>query len=388
MKQTALINCRVLVPAGLRDDLVVVIEGDRIKSLCDRVPEQAEIRDLGGLLLLPGFVDVQVNGGGGRLFNDDPSVETIACIAAAHRRFGTTGLMPTLISDDLAVVERGIRAVDAAIEAGVPGVLGIHIEGPFLSEKRHGIHLPAKLRRLGDEHIALLASGQRGCTMVTLAPECATAEQIATLVKAGVRVSLGHSDAEYAVARGALDAGASGFTHLFNAMSQLANRAPGMVGAALESETAFAGIIVDGQHLHPATVRIALRAIGSDRLMLVSDAMPTVGAEIGSFELQGRKILLDGDRLADESGTLAGSVLTMARAVQTLMMQTGVSLQRAVAMATRVPAAFLGLDHEVGAIAPGMRADLIALDRDFGVRLCWTSGAITEFNPVQKDISR
>ena len=345
MNQTALINGKVLAPAGLREDLVVVLEGDRIMALCNRVPAGAKISDLGGALLLPGFIDVQVNGGGGRLFNDDPSVETIACIAAAHRRFGTTGLLPTLISDDLSVVERGIRAVDHAIEVGVPGVLGIHIEGPFLSPKRNGIHLTEKLQPLTDEFLALLASARNGRTMVTLAPECASPQQISWLNRAGVRVSLGHSDAEYAVARAALDAGATGFTHLFNAMSQLANRAPGMVGAALESETAYAGIIVDGQHLHPATVRIALRATGPDRLMLVSDAMPTVGSDIKSFELQGRKILLQEDRLTDEAGTLAGSVLTMARAVRTLMEQTGVSLQRAVAMATRVPAAFLGLDH-------------------------------------------
>jgi len=388
VNQTALINGKVLAPAGLREDLVVVLEGDRIMALCNRVPAGAKISDLGGALLLPGFIDVQVNGGGGRLFNDDPSVETIACIAAAHRSFGTTGLLPTLISDDLSVVERGIRAVDHAIEVGVPGVLGIHIEGPFLSPKRNGIHLTEKLQPLTDEFLALLASARNGRTMVTLAPECASPQQISWLNRAGVRVSLGHSDAEYAVARAALDAGATGFTHLFNAMSQLANRAPGMVGAALESETAYAGIIVDGQHLHPATVRIALRATGPDRLMLVSDAMPTVGSDIKSFELQGRKILLQEDRLTDEAGTLAGSVLTMARAVRTLMEQTGVSLQRAVAMATRVPAAFLGLDHELGTIAPGMRANLIALDRDFTTNACWISGVPTELGAVRETTTR
>jgi N-acetylglucosamine-6-phosphate deacetylase len=377
--QTALINARVLAPAGLRDDLVVVIEDDRIRSVSEHVPSGAAIHDLAGSLLLPGFIDIQVNGGGGRLFNDDPSVETIACIAAAHRRFGTTGLLPTLISDDFAVVERGMRAVDQAIEQGVPGVLGIHVEGPFLSAARHGIHLAEKLQPLSDEFLDLLTADRRGRTLVTLAPECARPEQIARLAKAGVRVSLGHSDARYEEARAALDAGASGFTHLFNAMSQLANRAPGMVGAALESETAFAGIIVDGQHLHPATVRIALRAMGAERLMLISDAMPTVGADIDSFNLQGRTIRLDGDRLADEHGTLAGSVLTMASAVRTLMAQTGSSLARSVAMATRVPATFLGIDREVGTIAPGLRADLIAVDPQLDLRRCWIGG--TEIRP-------
>lgn len=374
MSLLALVNARVLTPAGLRDNLVVVLEDGHIRELRGSVPDGAEIRDLKGAMLLPGFVDLQVNGGGGRLFNDDPSVETIACIAAAHRRFGTTSLLPTLISDDLSVVERGIKAVEDAIEAGVPGVLGIHIEGPFLSERRHGIHLVEKLRPLGDELIELLTSARLGRTMVTLAPECAAPAQIARLVGAGVRVSLGHSDADYETARAALDAGATGFTHLFNAMSQLANRAPGMVGAALESESAFAGIIVDGKHLHPASVRIALRAIGPDRLMLVSDAMPTVGSDIDGFDLQGRRIHLRGDRLTDEGGTLAGSVLTMAQAIRCLVDQTGLALPRAIGMATRVPASFLGLGDELGTIAPGMRADLVAVDDDFAVRACWIGG--------------
>lgn len=374
MSLLALVNARVLAPAGLRDNLVVVLKDGHIRELRGSVPDGAEIRDLKGAMLLPGFVDVQVNGGGGRLFNDDPSVETISCIAAAHRRFGTTSLLPTLISDDLSVVERGIRAVEDAIEAGVPGVLGIHIEGPFLSELRNGIHLVEKLRPLSDELIELLTSARLGRTMITLAPECAAPAQIARLVEAGVRVSLGHSDADYETARAALEAGATGFTHLFNAMSQLANRAPGMVGAALESESAFAGIIVDGKHLHPASVRIALRAIGPDRLMLVSDAMPTVGSDIDGFDLQGRRIHLRGDRLTDDGGTLAGSVLTMAQAIRCLVDQTGLSLPRATGMATRVPANFLGLGDELGTIAPGMRGDLIAVSDELAVSACWIGG--------------
>lgn len=374
MTQTALINARVLTRSGLRDGLVVVIEGGLIRSVGDLLPDGAAVRDLAGQTLVPGFIDVQVNGGGGRLFNDDPTVETIACIASAHRRFGTTGLLPTLVSDDLAVVEAGIRAVDAAIEAGVPGVLGIHIEGPFLAETRKGIHRADKLRRLEDTHVELLASARLGRTMVTLAPECASPAQIAGLAQAGVLVSLGHSNADYATARAALDAGATGFTHLFNAMSQLVNREPGMVGAALESETAYAGVIVDGQHLHPATVRTAMRALGPQRLMLVSDAMPTVGTDIDRFELQGREIFRDGDMLRDANGTIAGSTLTMLGAVQNLMQQTGASLEQAVAMASWVPAGFLGLDARLGSIVPGMRANLVALDRDFTVRSTWIDG--------------
>jgi N-acetylglucosamine-6-phosphate deacetylase len=372
--RTALLNGQVLLPSGLRDDICVVIGDGEICALSSAPPEDAVIVDLGGRLLLPGFIDTQVNGGGGALFNDDPSVETIRTIAATHARYGTTGLLPTLISDDLAVVERGIRAVDAAIEAGVPGVLGIHIEGPFLSAARRGIHTEAKLQPLRDDHLDLLTSATRGKTLVTLAPECATPAQIAHLVARGVIVAAGHSDAPYETVRAAIDAGLSGFTHLFNAMSQLANRAPGMVGAALEDDATFAGIIADGHHLHPATLRVAVRAKGSHRLMLVTDAMPSVGSHASSFMLQGREIWRDGDTLHGADGVLAGSTLTMAGAVRGMIEQGRVPLRDAVAMASATPAAFLGIAGRTGIIAAGMRADLVLIDRDFLVHETWIGG--------------
>lgn len=370
----ALTNARVMLPSGLRDDVCVVIDGAQIRAVSSSPPAEARIVDCGGRLLLPGLIDVQVNGGGGRLFNDDPSVETIAAIAAAHRRFGTTGLLPTLISDDLSVVEAGIAAVDAAIEAGVPGVLGIHIEGPFLSPARHGIHLKSKLRPLEDDMIDLLASGRRGRTLVTLAPERASPAQIARLVAAGVIVSAGHSDADYETVRAAIDAGLTGFTHLFNAMSQLANRAPGMVGAALEDDATYAGLIVDGLHLHPATLRVAVRAKGAEHLMLVTDAMPSVGADRDDFMLQGRPIRREGDMLKSADGVLAGSTLTMARAVANMIAEGRVTLRQAVAMASATPAAFLGLADTRGAIAAGFAADLVLVDDDFTVRETWIGG--------------
>lgn len=370
----ALVNARVMLPSGLRDDVCVVIDGADIRAVSSSPPADARRIDLGGRMLLPGFIDVQVNGGGGALFNDSPAVETIATIAAAHRRFGTTGLLPTLISDDLSVVEAAIAATDAAIEAGVPGVLGIHIEGPFLSPARHGIHLTSKLRPLEDDFVDLLASARRGRTVVTLAPERATPGQIARLRQAGVIVSAGHSDADYATVRGAIDAGLTGFTHLFNAMSQLANRAPGMVGAALEDDATYAGVIVDGLHLHPATLRVAIRAKGADHLMLVTDAMPSVGSDAGEFMLQGRRITRDGDMLKSDDGVLAGSTLTMAAAVANMIEQGRVTLRQAAAMASATPARFLGLADRTGAIAAGLRADLVALDDDFTVTESWIAG--------------
>lgn len=371
---TALTNARVVLRDEVRSDLCVVIDDGRIAAVTEQAPGDSEHVDLGGELLLPGFIDVQVNGGGGRLFNDDPSVETITIMAAAHRRFGTTGLMPTLISDELSVVERAIAAVGEAIESGVPGVLGVHIEGPFLSNTRRGIHLASMLQSFDDRFIDSLCAPHQGRTLLTIAPECIKPEQISRLVDSGVIVCAGHSDADYETVRAAIDAGMSGFTHLFNAMSQLTSRAPGMVGAALEDRSTYAGIIVDGHHLHPATFRVGLQAKGTGRLMLVTDAMPTVGAEDDEFILQGRAIRRDGDKLLSQEGVLAGSTLTMAAAVANAIEQGAIDLPSAVEMATRTPAHFLGIAGETGAIEVGLRADLIAMRDDFTVIRTWIEG--------------
>lgn len=372
--KTALINGRVALPDGLRERACVVVEGDIIVSIDDAPPPDAKIIDLAGTLLLPGFIDTQVNGGGGVLFNDAPTPEGIAAIGAAHRRFGTTGFLPTLISDDLDVVAAAIAAVDEAIAAGVPGVLGIHIEGPFLAAPRRGIHRADKLRVLRDEDIALLTSLKRGCTLVTLAPEIASPAQIARLVQEGVIVALGHSEADYDTARAAFAAGAIGVTHLFNAMSGFGHRAPGMAGAALEDDAIYAGVIADGHHLHPAALRVALKAKGADRIMLVTDAMPSVGSDEAGFDLQGRPIHLADGLLTDDSGTLAGSHLTMAAALANMMAQTGVGVVEASRMAAGSPAAFLGLADRLGGIAPGMQADLVALDEANTVTATWIAG--------------
>lgn len=371
---TALANGRVVLSDGPQDGLCVVLDGPMIVAVTLAPPPNTHIVDLAGALLLPGFIDVQVNGGGGILFNDAPTRRGIAAIGAAHRRFGTTGFLPTLISDDLETVARAIAAVDEALATGAPGVLGIHIEGPFLAEPRRGIHRADKLRVLRDEDIALLTSLRRGRTLVTLAPEAATPAQIARLVEAGVIVALGHSEADYDTTRAAFTAGASGVTHLFNAMSSLGHRAPGMVGAALEDDAIYAGVIADGHHLHPAALRVAVKAKGPERIMLVTDAMPSVGSEASGFDLQGRHIRRNGDRLADDAGTLAGSTLTMAGAFANVIAQTGVSIADASRMASATPAAFLGLADRVGRIAPGMQADLVALDETGQVTATWIAG--------------
>jgi N-acetylglucosamine-6-phosphate deacetylase len=279
-----------------------------------------------------------------------------------------------LISDDLSVVERGIAAVEEAIKMDVPGVLGIHIEGPFLSRARRGIHLASMLQNFDDRFLELVRSTRRAKVVVTVAPECVTPSQITRLVETGVVVCAGHSDADYETVKAAIKAGASGFTHLFNGMSQLTNRAPGMVGAALEDRSTYAGIIVDGYHVHAANFRVALNAKGSDRLMLVTDAMATAGSEDREFTLQGRTISREGQRLVNDDGILAGSTLTMVEAVENAVEQGRIPLSTAVQMASRTPAHFLGLQAETGAIAPGLRADLVVMRDDFTIAAMWVGG--------------
>lgn len=370
-----LINGRVLVGDEFRDDVAVAIDDTHIAAVAPAGEAgEGERIDLGGATLTPGFIDTQVNGGGGVLFNDAPTVEGVAAIGAAHRRFGTTGFLPTLISDDLAVIDQAMRAVEAAIAQGVPGVLGIHIEGPFLSANRRGIHSLDRLRDLDEEGLRLITSLSRGRTMVTVAPEAATPEMIGRMAEAGVVVSLGHTNATYAEARRALDHGATGVTHLFNAMSQLGNREPGVVGAALDDPNCWCGLIVDGRHVHAATLKIALRARPLDRFMLVTDAMPSVGMAEKSFLLHGRRITVRDGVCMDENGTLAGADLDMAGAVRNAVRDLDLSLAQAARMASAAPAAFLGLERTHGRIAPGAVADLTLLDEDGQVLGTWISG--------------
>ena len=366
-------NARLVTPVGLIDGSVT-IEGAHITD----IGVDAGGLDLQGGFLLPGFIDTQVNGGGGVLFNDSPTPEAIAAIGAAHRPYGTTGFLPTLISDELDVVEAAIRATDTAIAEGVPGVLGIHIEGPFLNVKRKGTHDETKFRRLDAQAIRLLTSMKHGRTLVTLAPELATPEDIRALTAAGVIVAAGHTDATYAEARRGIEAGITGVTHLYNAMSPLSHRAPGMVGAVLEDDSLYAGIIVDGAHVNPVALKIALRARPHDRFMLVTDAMPTVGSVSKAFTLMGKDIRVENGVCVGPDGTLAGSDLDMASAVRNAVHSLGVSLETASVMASEAPARFLRLPAAFGHLAAGARADLVWLDDALRVRGVWIGGKSDE----------
>lgn len=372
----ALVNGRVLSEHGIADGQAVLLDEGHIRAVVSMgaLPDDVARYDLRGGFLLPGFIDVQVNGGGGALFNDAPTVETIRTIGAAHANFGTTGFLPTIISADLDAIKTAITAVDAAIEAGVPGVLGIHIEGPFLSSARKGIHDASKFRTLGTEALELLTSLKRGKTLLTLAPETTTPQTIRALADAGVIVSAGHTDASFDIVQNALRNGVRGFTHLFNAMSPLTSRAPGVVGAALDDRESWCGIIVDGHHVHPAVLRIALRCKGVDRLMLITDAMPSVGSPTKSFALQGRTITVKNGVCVAPDGTLAGSDLDMAAAVSNTIALLGVDLPTAARMASLNPATFLGLEQKVGRIQPGCRADLVLLTEKLDVLQSWVGG--------------
>ncbi|QBM76016.1 N-acetylglucosamine-6-phosphate deacetylase [Sphingomonas sp. AAP5] len=360
MTSHSFVNGHIVTPRGVLSDAMVDVEGGIIVAIVDRAGPGAI--DLDGGWLMPGFIDTQVNGGGGVLFNDALSVEGIAAIGDAHRPFGTTAFLPTLISDTHEAIAQALDATDAAIAAGVPGVLGAHIEGPVINIARKGIHDPRHFGALDDALMALLLKPRRGQVMVTLAPELAPADRIAALARAGVLVSLGHSDATYAEATAGFAAGVTGVTHLFNAMSPLVHRAPGVVGAALDDSYVYCGLIVDGFHVDDAVLRIALRARPADRMMLVSDAMPCVNAATKSFVLQGREIHVEGGRCVGADGTLAGSDLDMAAAVRNTVDRLGVPAERAAAMAATNPAAFLGLSRERGTIATGRRADWVQLD--------------------------
>ena len=355
---------RYLLPDGISDQGSVEIDDNLITAVgaLDAPTAETEVIDLNGDYLVPGYIDVQVNGGGGVLFNDQPTLEGVRTIADAHRAHGTTAMMPTLISDHLDVVKSGIQAVDQAIQAGHDDILGIHIEGPFLCPEKCGIHDPGKFLVLNDEAVEVLSSLKSGKTLVTLAPEMNDVKYVKALVERGVIVALGHTNARYEEAKAALDAGATGFTHLYNAMSAMQSRAPGVVGAAMENQTGYASLIVDGRHVTPLMLKLALKARPHDRFMLITDAMPNAGTDMDHFILQGRKIFVADGECRDEQGVFAGASLTMDEAVQNSVTMLDLDLAEAVRMASTYPAHFLGLEQHYGQIAPGYKAHLVRLN--------------------------
>ena len=373
----AVLADRVFDGHGWQTEAAVLIRDGRIAGLgtWGEVPaDWPQTRLPAGAVLAPGFIDLQVNGGGGVLLNDQPTADGMRVIARAHRRFGTTACLPTLITDTREKMRTAIAA--ARFVAGRDGILGLHLEGPFISPKRPGIHRPDRIAQPGAGDLEELCElGGAGRSLVTLAPECVPAGFVRTLASSGARISIGHSEASAAVVTQAVADGATGVTHLFNAMPPLSAREPGIVGAALAERRLTAGLIVDGIHVDPVSVRTAFMAKGADRIALVTDAMPTVGTSLDRFELMGRTIKLADGRLTSEEGTLAGAHLDMASAVRNAVRLAQLPLEDALRAASLTPARFLGLDNERGALVSGARADLVALDQELRVIATWVDGS-------------
>jgi N-acetylglucosamine-6-phosphate deacetylase len=376
MPMLALTGARVFTGERFLDDYAVLLDSDRVAGVAptSEISPDVPREELSGGVLAPGFVDAQVNGGGSLLFNATPDVSTLTRMAAAHARHGTTAMAPTFITDTATRMRAAIEAVRAATAADTPGIAGLHLEGPFLSIARKGAHDPAVIRPITDADVDEILGIGITPLLLTVAPENTPQHLIHRLAEGGVIVSLGHTDCSYETAMAAAEAGARGVTHLFNAMSQLQHRNPGMVGAALDHGALWVGVIADGIHVHPAALRAALRAKRRPaRLFLITDAMPPAASAQDMFVLNGRTVVRRNGMLTLEDGTLAGSDLTMDAAVSFAVRHLHVALDEALRMASLYPAQFLGLDDR-GRIAAGCRADLVLLDATLAVRKVWIGG--------------
>ncbi|MBZ9680903.1 MULTISPECIES: N-acetylglucosamine-6-phosphate deacetylase [unclassified Mesorhizobium] len=375
----ALTGARIFDGDDWHEGAALVVRDGLVEAMLPQGALPGDIRavDTGGGMLVPGFVDIQVNGGGGVMLNDHPDVASIETICRAHAPFGTTALLPTLITDTPAITAAAIAAGEAAALQKVPGFLGLHLEGPHLSIARKGAHDPALIRPMTDADQAMLIAARQKLPVLltTIAPESVNPARVKALAKAGVIVSLGHSDTGHATAKAFAEAGASVVTHLFNAMSQIGNREPGLAGAAIDIGALSAGLIADGIHVHPATIRIALDAKqGPGRIVLVTDAMATIGTEMSSFTLNGRTIYRrDGSlRLAD--GTLAGADLDMISAIRFMHRTVGLELSEVLRMASLYPAQAIGQSHRLGRFANGTAADIVALSDNLDIGSVWIGG--------------
>jgi N-acetylglucosamine-6-phosphate deacetylase len=367
-----LIRARRLFPGGgnpaLPDRIVEIGQG-RITDIRPATAADARLGDIPETdILCPGFVDLQINGAGDRQFNHDPTPETLHRMAEAAREGGTALILPTFITAPGRDYVRAIEAVRDARAAGVPGLLGLHLEGPFLSPDRPGIHHPDAIRPLDAEDVAILTRAARMFPiLLTVAPETVPGGVLSALAEVGVTVFAGHSAATADEIDAAEAAGLRGATHLFNAMTQMTSRAPGVAGAVMASDRLFAGVIADGHHVDWRTLRVACRAMPG-RLFLVTDAMLTLAGTRTDFLLDGRLIRLGGGRLRDAEGRLAGAHVDMISCVRNVVTHCDVPLPLALDMASGIPARAMQLRAPMGQIALGGPAHLTCLTDDLEVR--------------------
>ncbi|MCP9228659.1 N-acetylglucosamine-6-phosphate deacetylase [Mesorhizobium sp. LMG 17147] len=376
----ALTGARIFDGDDWHDNAALVVRDGLVEAIvaAGAIPPGVARIETGGSMLAPGFVDLQVNGGGGVMLNDHPDVASIETICRAHAPFGTTALLPTLITDTSEITAAAVAAGSEAAQRKVPGFLGLHLEGPHLSIARKGAHDPALIRPMLDSDQAMLIAARKNLPVLltTVAPESVEPGQVSALSKAGIVVSIGHSDTGYATARAFAEAGATVVTHLFNAMSQIGNREPGLAGAAIDTGTFYAGVIADGIHVDPATMAIALRAKqGPGKILLVTDAMATIGTDMTSFTLNGRTIHRKDGRLTLADGTLAGADLDMISAVRFMHRVVGLGLDEALRMASLYPAQAIGQSHRLGRFAKGTAANIVSLSDDVDIKSVWIDGA-------------
>ncbi|EEW26517.1 N-acetylglucosamine-6-phosphate deacetylase [Rhodobacter ferrooxidans] len=381
MSTRIFLGARVFDGTRLQEGKAVLLDGGLIVGIVDAAAlPPGEVVQLAGGILAPGLLDLQVNGSGGVMVNGHTDLAALQAICGAQASLGALGVLPTLITDTPQATAAVIAAGIAAARAEVPGFLGLHLEGPHLDPRRKGAHDPALIRPMQAEDLARLCDAAKAlpALMLTVAPESVTPEQIAALAAAGAVVSLGHSDCTSAQAQAAMAAGATCVTHLFNAMSQMSNRAPGLVGAAL-SGSCHIGLIADGLHVDPAVMRVALAARPTG-VFLVSDCMAVAATDLTEITLGGRRILRRDRRLTLEDGTLAGADLTLPQAMAVLVTRVGIAPERALAMATSEPAAVIGAAGRLGHLAPGRAADMVHLTDDWRLGGIWRGGNCVEIS--------
>ena len=374
MKQ-ALLGSQIFCGERFYDDHALLVEGKSIVDIVDKnnTPDNFNKIELDQGILAPGFIDLQVNGGGGVLFNNSPNKESLNTIIKAHQFFGTTSVMPTVISDSLEVLEQCITTVTEEIKNN-SSLLGIHIEGPFFNTKYRGVHQKQYISTINSDYLNLFESLKGFPVMLTLAPECISSQQLKHLTSLGIKTLAGHSDATYDELDDAIKNGLDGFTHLFNAMGQISAREPGVVGSALHFENTFASIIVDLHHVHPSLIQLAYQLKPKGKLFFISDSMATINHGKPSFELYDEVVNESDGRLVNSEGKLAGSSITQIDAVKNAYQKCNIPLNQALAMASRYPAEYLGIENHLGSLKPGYRADLVHFDSNFKVHNTWVSG--------------
>ncbi|MEZ9660840.1 N-acetylglucosamine-6-phosphate deacetylase [Vibrio sp. 10N.261.52.F3] len=371
----ALSNCKIYTGSDVLTDHAVVIENELIKKVCpiSELPEGIELRDLDGANLSPGFIDLQLNGCGGVMLNDEITAETMQIMHKANLKSGCTSFLPTLITSSDEDMRAVITAAREYHNQNQNQSLGLHLEGPYLNVAKKGIHSVDHIRKSDNEMIELICENRDLVAKVTLAPELNDPEHIERLHKAGVVVSIGHTNATYAEARQGFESGITFATHLFNAMTPMVGREPGVVGAIYDTPEVYAGIIADGFHVDYANIRIAHKIKG-EKLVLVTDATAPAGADMEYFIFVGKKVYYRDGKCVDENGTLGGSALTMIEAVQNTVEHAGIALDEALRMATLYPATAIGVESKLGRIKKGMVANLAVFDRDFNVKATVVNG--------------